>query len=114
MASLLDNSINKAYEDFKERFVNEMIKDCKENLESIEESYYLSELKFDDALGFTVFLNKHYAGELAAIIGNTVERLNEAYENADNEEVEEVTLFQYRDIVLDVLYMHAYKVLEIK
>ena len=82
-----------------------MVGDYKYNPNHIAESWYQSELSFDDALGFVLFLNENYTSELAVIISNSVERLNEEYIRQDEEDAKDLALCEYREIVLDVLHV---------
>ncbi|NMK92041.1 hypothetical protein [Staphylococcus capitis] len=110
MSILEDNQMRLAKENFKSYFVDEMVGDYKYNPNHIAESWYRSELSFDDALGFVLFLNENYTSELAVIISNSVERLNEEYIRQDEEYAKDLALCEYREIVLDVLHMYASEV----
>lgn len=110
MSILEDNQMRLAKENFKSYFVDEMVGDYKYNPNHIAESWYQSELSFDDALGFVLFLNENHTSELAVIISNSVERLNEEYIRQDEEDAKDLALCEYREIVLDVLHMYASEV----
>ena len=110
MSILEDNQMRLAKENFKNYFVEEMIGDYKCDPDAIPESWYQSELSFDDALGFVLFLNENYTSKLAVIISNRVERLNEEYIRQDEEDAKDLALYEYREIVLDVLHMYASEV----
>lgn len=84
---------------FENKFVIPFTQDW--HNDEIEESYYISEATFDDAMGLITFITKNFNTELNQIVIRSINRLqnNYIYENLDE------ALEEFREILLDVLYL---------
>ena len=77
-----------------------------ENME-IDTAYYYSEITPEIASQVDIFISKHFSEPLVSVVINSINRILELKERALDEEIEDVLLTEYRDIVLDVFYMYA-------
>ena len=84
---------------FENKFVIPFTQDW--HNDEIEESYYISEAIFDDAMGLITFITKNFNTELNQIVIRSINRLqnNYIYENLDE------ALEEFREILLDVSYL---------
>ncbi|MFV5767245.1 hypothetical protein [Mammaliicoccus sciuri] len=77
--------------------------------EEMDTAYYYSEITPEIAFQVDFFIAKHFNGPLVSVIINSIDRILELKERVLDEEIEDVLLTEYRDIVLDVFYMYAEK-----
>lgn len=84
---------------FENKFVIPFTQDW--HNDEIEESHYISEATFDDAIGLIVFITSNFNSELNQIIIQSINRLQERrfYENSDE------ALEEFREILVDILYL---------
>lgn len=84
---------------FENKFVIPFTQDW--HNDEIEESHYISEATFDDAMGLIIFITSNFNSELNQIIIQSINRLQERriYENSDE------ALEEFREILVDTLYL---------
>ena len=84
---------------FENKFVIPFTQDW--HNDEIEESHYISEATFDDAIGLIVFITSNFNSELNQIVIQSINRLQKRriYENSDE------ALEEFREILIDILYL---------
>lgn len=95
MRELRDIKLN----NFKAKFVVPFTEDF--HNDELEESHYISEATFDDAIGLIVFITSNFNSELNQIVIQSINRLQKRriYENSDE------ALEEFREILIDILYL---------
>lgn len=97
----MENVIQNLADEFKE--------DVLSGNEEIDTAYYYSEITPTIAFQVDYFISKHFSGPLVTVIINSIDRILELKEKVLDEEIEDVLLTEYRDIVIDVFYMYIQK-----
>lgn len=84
---------------FENKFVIPFTQDW--HNDEIEESYYISEATFDDAMGLITFISQNFNSEVNLLILQTINRLQDKYihENSHG------ALEEFREILIDTLYL---------
>lgn len=95
MRELRDEKLN----DFEMKFVTPFTEDL--HNDEVEESHYMSEATFNDAIGLSTFISQNFNSEVNILILQTINRLQDKYIHENSHEA----LEEFREILIDTLYL---------
>lgn len=99
MNKTMNNLRDSKLKSFENKFVIPFTEDF--HNDELEESHYISEATFDDAIGLIIFITSNFNSELNQIVIQSINRLQKRriYENSDE------ALEEFREILIDILYL---------
>lgn len=95
-------TLNEHLNSFENKFVMPFMADF--HNDEVEESYYMSEATFNDAIGLNTFISQNFNSEVNILILQTINRLQDKYIHENSHEA----LEEFREILIDTLYLQIY------